>query len=177
MKLVSFLLLVSMFFHPTPSGSQPIPGLPKKIASALDSKYPGWHLVDNARIIPRLQVNGVDTTKCRPNFVWGDFDGNSKRDYVVFIERRIESTPREQFLVAFLACGLDFNDYLLEKAEGDANITEFIWLAEKGSDVYDFERDEKFVLMHDSIELIVYGKASNLVYYEKGEFKRITTGD
>lgn len=109
--------------------------------------------------------------------MWGDLDGNGKQDYVVFIEIRIESNQREQLLVAFLACGLDFNDYLLEKAEGDAYVAEFIWLAEKGSEVHDFDNDEEFVLMQDSIELIVYGKASSLIYYEKGEFKRITTGD
>jgi len=154
-----------------------MPEIPKKIADVLDSKYPGWYLVDNLKIIPRLQSNGVDTTKCRPNFVWGDFDGNGKQDYVVFIERKVASNPRVQFLVAFLATGSEFNHYLLEEAKGDAYVTQFIWLAEKGSKTYDFEKDEQFLLEYDSIQLMVYYKSSELIYYDKGEFKRIITGD
>lgn len=153
--------------------------LPKQVVVILDSKYPNWHLVDNLKIIesPVLQGLDLDTTKCRPNFVWGDFDGNGKRDYIVFIERQVDSHSREQFLLAFIAKGSNFQKFLLDQASGDAYIAEYIWLAKKGSMSYDFENDKEFVLKRDAVELIVIEKGSDLLYFDKGQFKRITTSD
>jgi hypothetical protein len=177
MRLIPFVLMASTLICPPCLANQYSIEIPKKIVRTLNTKYPGWHLVNNLAIMPVLQENGIDTAKCRPNFVWGDFDGNGEKDYVVFVERNVKSHAREQFLVLFLGKGLEFEEYLLDEASGDASITQFIWLAEKGTKCYNFDNDEEFILETDAIELVVWEKASDLIFYDKGEFRRITTGD
>jgi hypothetical protein len=151
--------------------------IPDKVVISLDSSYPGWHLVDNLEFMTILERSNIDTTKCRPNFVKGDFNGDGERDYIVFVERNSNSKYREQFLVLFLGKDSDFKEQLLDSAANDAYITQFIWLCEKGSKSYNFDNDKEFVLQYDAIELVVWEKASELIYYDNGKFRRITTSD
>lgn len=148
--------------------------VPNKIETILNSKYPGWQLVDREPFFRDLHL---DTMKCRPNFVWGDFDGDVKQDYAVFIECRTQSNLKEEVLIVFLARGSEFLEYLIETAVEPVYIATFIWIAPKGSRSYDFDRDREFTLKRDAIEIIVYEKASDLLYYDKGKFKRITASD
>ncbi|HTK81624.1 MAG TPA: hypothetical protein VL633_04985, partial [Bacteroidota bacterium] len=152
--------------------------LPDSALKILTSKYSGWHWVDNINVItlPVLRELHLDTTKCRPNFAWGDFDGNGKRDYVAFIERH-SGEQREQFLVALISKGLGFQDILLDQETGGAHIADYIWLVKKGSNSYDFERNKKFVLKRDAVELIYIEKGSELIYFDGGQFNRLTTSD
>ena len=179
MKQIAFLLLVCMLVSPFSLSSQPAFVMREKIVSLLDSAYHGWHLVDNLKIInePVLQHLHLDTTKCRPNFVWGDFNGDGKTDYVAYVERKLEPNPREQFLVAFLSKEDDFRPFVLGKAIGDGYLGDYIWLVEKGTKSYIFYRDEEFVLQNDAIERIIIEKASTLFYYDNGEWKRFMTSD
>jgi hypothetical protein len=156
MKRIAILLLVGVLTPPFSLSGQPTFVIPKKIVTLLDSTYPGWHVVDNLKIInePVLQHLHLDTTKCRPNFVWGDFNGDGKTDYVTYIERRLDSNPREQFLVAFLTERKEFTRFLLDQTSGDGYLGDYIWLVQKGSKSYNFETDTEFVLEQDAVENI-----------------------
>jgi hypothetical protein len=179
MKQVGFQLLVCILLSPFLTKAQPGFAIPDKIVGLLDSAYHGWHLVDNLEVInePVLQYLHLDTTKCRPNFVWGDFNGDGKTDYVAYIERKLNPNPREQFLLAFVSEDNEFRPFVLGKSVGDGYLGDYIWLMNKGDTSYVFYKDEEFVLKNDAIERYFIEKASTLFYFENGEWKRIMTSD
>lgn len=96
---------------------------------------------------------------------------------VAYIERKLGSNPREQFLVAFLTERKEFTRFQLDQTSGDGYLGDYIWLVQKGAKSYNFETDEEFVLKQDAIEIITIEKGSALVYYDQGEWKWITTSD
>jgi len=152
--------------------------LPREVMVILDNEYTGWSLVDNFSVLrePVLSHLNLNTSKSHPNLVWGDFDGDGKRDYAVFVERKTAS-GEERLLVAFLRRSNSFQMHLLERAVYLAYIADYIWLAGKGSRQYDHERRRYFRLEHDGIEAVVIEKASVTYIFQSGRFQRIITTD
>lgn len=158
---------------------QKIMTVPHEVMAILDNEYAGWSLVDNFSVLrePVLSYLNLDTSKSHPNLVWGDFNGDGKRDYAVFVERKTASGEKERFLVAFLRCGTSFQMHLLERAVYPAQIGDYIWLARKGSRYYDYDRERYFRLEHDGIQAVVIEKAAVTYIFQNGRFQGIITAD
>ncbi len=75
--------------------------LPEIIKDILDKELPGWkfYKVDEA-----YDYSKDMNVPFRPNFIWGDFDGDGERDYAVQITR-VTSSNAERIVIAFLQRG------------------------------------------------------------------------
>ena len=86
------------------------PAVPTKIQSYLNKNYSGWR-------------QSATANNCYAEFkravVFGDFDGDGRRDYVVkFIHNH------KGYILAFVARGIDYRPHiLLDTSEGELNIT------------------------------------------------------
>jgi len=144
--------------------------LPHQILATLDSGYRGWTLVDNFGVVqdPTLQL---DTSKCHPNLVWGDFDGDGNRDYAVYIQHHQESGEKKRSILAFLRRGKLYQQHLLM---GGGN---YIWLVEKGTVQYDYDTGEYFRQKHDAVVDVTIEKGAVTYIYEGDSFKEVITSD
>jgi len=100
---------------PAPSSSV----LPAEIQTTLDHEYPGWKLAPvNQQIQQEFKKHPVGHP---PSLVWGDFDQDGKRDYVVQILLRSPDLI-EQILIAFIQRENSFEEMILESRGPNPNI-------------------------------------------------------
>ena len=177
---VTTVIFILLLIHSQDiSVRQPYHRIPKRIIDTLNLKYPGWRLADNLGLLqlPEVKHHHSDTTASFPNLVWGDFDNDRKTDYALFLERTLTAGRKEERLIAFVARSSCFEEHTLRTATEPVYIANYIWLAKKGSQSYDFDTDRHFTLQSDGIDLIIIGKASELIQYKNGRFFTITTSD
>lgn len=147
--------------------------LPEQIIAILDSTYSGWALVDNFSVLkePVMLNLKLDTMKCHPNLVWGDFDCNELLDYAVYIEQSMNGNLKRRFVIAFLNNGKGYDSYPFEGS------SDYIWLVKKGKKLYDHEKLESIYVKCDGIVSVWIESAAETFLFEDGMFKRIITSD
>lgn len=153
--------------------------LPSSIQTILDRDYPGW--------VP-VQTRADDIATCKqPNpgfqywFVWGDFNGDGKRDYAAEITQ--QSTT---YLLAFLATADGFKSIMVDKfpVTGSARGWSVLGVAPKGSTVPDLHEGpngqlvaRKRTLYSDAL-LGIGCESSSMAYIFVGSsFQRVFTSD
>ncbi|MGD0038406.1 MAG: hypothetical protein ABSC53_14055 [Bacteroidota bacterium] len=186
MKKAYLLSILTIVLFQYALSQQTFSRIPQSIVDTLNRQYPGWHLANNMNILkdPEVISEYLDTTICMPNLVWGDFDNDKRLDYAIYAQRTNSSGKLEEMLVVFLSRGLIFREFVLKDVIEPVYIANYIWLAKKGTKESVFvgaedttTRDNTFVLKSDAIDLIVIGKASEVVLYNNGNFSAILTGD
>jgi hypothetical protein len=150
--------------------------LPAPLIAQLHADYPGWTLIQNSWTINYVSHQS-DTSKCQPNLVWGDFDGNGQTDYAFFLSSGSGISPGERCVVVYLSRSKGFTKHLLANSETDGQIADLIWISPKGSIVHDYDADRSIKLAHDSIDAITVEKASVTYMFRAGRFVRIITAD
>lgn len=176
MKRIVFWCALQVSFA-SASFAQQIPSVvPREVLAALHADYPDWHLLDNSGVLHTPQ-NKLDTSKSRPNVVWGDFDGNGHLDFAFFIARGVGSPPVEEKLVVYMAFGNRLQKFLLDSATAPGYIADMIWILHKGTREYNYETDRYFRLRNDAIDAITLEKAAQTYIFEKNRFRVVTTAD
>lgn len=148
------------------------PQLPSAIRARLDTEYPGWKL---AEVSPGAYEDyRYHRFRVRPNLIWGDFDGDGKRDYAVAIEHPGHLRP-ELVVIAFLRRGRSFHSYTLEASA--ASPTTYLWPHSQGEKGFDFNLNKYFVYAHDAVG-VAYGEVAGVSYlFEHGAFRKIVSSD
>ena len=178
-KLTNILIPVLLFSWETVY-TQEFPSImPSQIKMFLKSNYPDWKLADNMKVLndPILKELGFDSTKCHPNLVWGDFNGDSKKDYVLLLEKYDDNKNKSQLSIGFIQEKVDYKFYVIGQADYPAYLAEYIWISFKGTKLYNFETDKYFVSKKDGIDFIVSEKSGETYFFEKNKFISITTAD
>lgn len=171
------LLIGVLFFLPHGVPAQGFPNLlPRSVMTALQSDYPGWHVLDNTWVL-HTSVAKLDTSQARPNVVWGDFDGDGHLDFALLIARGKGSQPIEEKLVAYLVSGDSLRRFDLADAVTPAHVADMIWISLKGTRKYDYNTDRFFRLKNDAIDAITLEKAASTYIFEKDRFRVITSED
>lgn len=159
----------------------PEPRIHQQLSKSLDIKFPRWRLPKPSK---KLLDFYDPYKKCYlPNFVWGDYDGNGKKDYALKI---ITDTPSEMiYHIACLDRGETYEIFILSTKRPykfpDGHIeywSQLLWPHQKGEsiDCYDCEISP-IRLKTDAVELVYPEKAAVMYIFEKGTFKEIVTGD
>jgi hypothetical protein len=146
--------------------------LPGLIIAILDTQYASWSLVDNSWVLNEPVLKGyLDTSKCYPNLVWGDFDGDSLQDYAALTNWKTHSGVEGRSVLAFLRRGNTYEQHMLRPCG------EYIWLLPKGSSCYDYDKEDYFQLKHDAITCVIIEKAAIGFIFEDGSFSEIIIAD
>ncbi len=151
--------------------------LPHSAQAKLDKKYPGWKFVPVSDEI--RQYFKQDLPGARPDLIAGDFDGNGQTDYAVLIEHGIitgangKPIGRRAHLLAFLQRKQGFKLYVVDDEGGG----EYLTLARKGTQGYDYETQQNFIYQHDTISTGIFEKAGSSYLFEHGRFRVIITSD
>jgi len=159
--------------------------LPKKAASSLEKKYPGWREMKPTEF-------GEDVTKsvrlhfgksAVPQRIQGDLDGNKKPDFALLIRKSNEvklvvlrQLPRDKWDI----CELYMCTYTGGLQGGMSRYTFYITLRRPGAIAYWQEgkgKSGQLKLRNEAIELNDYGRASMLYYWNGKGFSKVQTGD
>ncbi len=174
------LLLLCLLLVPDLCGAQEpsaAVALPQSAQAILDKKYPGWKFVPVGDEI--RQFFKQDLPDARPDLIAGDFDGNGQTDYAVLIEHGIiagaNGTPigHRAHLLAFLQWKPGFKLYVVDDEGGG----DYLTLARKGTQGYDYETQQNFIYQHDTISTGIFEKAGSSYLFEHGRFRAIITSD
>jgi len=148
--------------------------IPDHVRAYIDSLYVDWKLAEYAPgigINPEIYGRTFDL-----NFIKGDFDGDGKIDYALHIEypdpTREDGIGRPMFIL--LSRESDFEKHIIHDY---ADMEVFFWFHPAGKPVGVVHTDSTFTPMNDAIFCMYFEKASELYYYENGEFKIVPTGD
>jgi hypothetical protein len=153
-----------------PVRGQQVSSVPNPITGALNARYPGW-------VFPAVSRNIAATFNGKPffpNLVFGDYDGDRRRDYAVRIVYG-KDADKMQTVIAFLARGQTFEPHVLDIGPPDP--ATYLWPALKGAKDHDYETNKDFVYANDGVMFLIDEKAGVAFVYEKGEFRRLVTSD
>lgn len=144
--------------------------VPAPLRSALDRGYPGWSFgrVD-ADITARLREQ-----RLFPNLVFGDFNGDGRRDAAVKIGQDADG-GRKQTVLVFLNQGNGFTAHVVDTGP-ETSIT-YLTVQPKGTEDYDFSAEKTFTYAHDTVMLVFDGKGSVSYLFENGKFRKVISGD
>jgi hypothetical protein len=147
--------------------------VPAAVKARLDANYPGWRL---AEISPEAYEHySHHRLPFQPNFLWGDFDGDGRRDYAIEITHPGPKGEQRMVVLAFLRRGEGFEEHLLET--GISTLDVYLWPHRAGERDFDFEREREFRYRHDAIG-VVYGEVAGVSYvFENGSFRKIVSSD
>lgn len=172
MQSVKIYAIVLLLAFLTVEGQTQQPAIPKPIRAMLDAKYPGWTL---ASVSPSaLEHYRFHQFESQPNFLWGDFDGDGRRDYAFAIDHPGQKGP-ERVVVAFLRRSAGFHAYSLESHPANDDV--YLWPHHKGEQGFDFHLNKEFAYSQDGIG-VVYGEVAGVSYvFENGAFRKIISSD
>ena len=175
--VLSLLLSTSLTHHAFVSRRLPEHRLPSTIRIKLDRRFPGWRFAQVSAEIRRA-MKEYTSPDSQLNLVRGDFDGDGRTDYALLIEHGNifngagVNIGRNNHIVAFLKRGAGYRAYLV-----DSNAGNYLLLWRKGDKGFSYETQKNFVFAKDAIEAVIFEKAGTYYIYEKGKFRRVTTGD
>jgi hypothetical protein len=168
--LIRFFFLLLVLWLPASSPAQTnVPVIPEGIRECLDKNYPGWQLDPVSEEIKQFFIRRG--FKFLPNWVTGDFDGNGRVDYGMKIVAR-----GKFYIIECLSKKDGLENHLLVSGRGPAPEV-YLALYKKGDQAFDFEKEQSFTLMKDSLEVGYFGKASVVYIYDNGKFREIFTSD
>jgi hypothetical protein len=158
--------------------------LPKKAASALAKKYPGWREMKPAEFDESVNksVQARFGKSAVPQRIQGDFDGNKKLDFALLIRKSndiklvvLRQLPRDKWDIRE-----HMGTYTGGLQGGMSKYTFYITLRRPGAIAYWQEgkgKSGQLKLMNEAIELNDYGKASMLYYWDGKGFSKVQTAD
>ena len=162
-----------------PMTQEPAPlNLPPEAQALLNDKYPGWTFAPvEDEIVRYVERQGARGT--RPDLIAGDFDGDGRTDYAALVAHGIVEGgdgvpvgPRVR-LLAFMQREKGFKLFVVDDWGGG----DYICLARKGEQGYDYETQENFVYEHDAICAVIWEKAATSYVYEHGKWRAVITSD
>jgi hypothetical protein len=152
--------------------------LPSEIKAWLDQNFPGWRLTpiitEQAREGQRRNGNDFDRS-----FVWGDFDGDGKRDYVVGFSHQLHTGqfPGEyQLVFAFLRRAAGYEPRQLESAKAP-DLKPDLDIAKKRSVFMEYRTNKKITCSNDCIRIVPAAGPRALFRYENTDLKMYYTSD
>lgn len=164
-------IVYSLMLLAATASAQP-PELPKKVLANLDKTFPGWRLAEvDSSIWKYFQANSMPMF---PSVIWGDFNGDKKRDYAVQIVYG-DSTDRKRLLVAFLAKAKSYDRVELHKQGDDHRY--YLRLYEKGKIYTDSEALRGPQYPNDTIGLMIYERGGITYVYVNGKFQKVISFD
>ena len=165
-------LLGCVFLSGCSSGKNQEIQLPDKIKVMLNKKYPGWKFAEVSSDVDTYFK--VSQSLFRPHLIWGDFNGDWKKDYAVQIT--IPSKPaKKRFVIAYIRDVEDFDEYILDY--GSVSPDAYLYLFKKGESDYDYEAQERFYYPYDAIGVIHFGKSGVSYIFEDGKFRKVVSSD
>jgi len=164
-RLFLFALFCFAFPHNLSAAYEP---LPPDIAAVLNQEYPGWMFAKSSPdVLKEFQRDHVNHP---PYMIWGDFDQDGQRDYVVQIARTSPG-DEEQIVTALLKRGSSYKEIILESRGLDPKV--YLWTRKrKRTDAQSLPPDQK---MQD-LAIVSGGPIGDSVYaFENGSFREIET--
>ncbi|HWQ03603.1 MAG TPA: hypothetical protein VNL38_03900 [Candidatus Nitrosotenuis sp.] len=147
--------------------------LPEPIRNTLDVVCPGWYFAEASN-----EVNAYFAQQKRgavPYQAVGDFDGDGRRDYAVYVWQQSPGGP-QRLVLAFLERGAEFEMHVLEKEAG-ADPKIYIELLRRGQRGFDHERQRAFNYPRDAVGVAIFEKAGVAYLFESGRFRKIIVSD
>ena len=170
MRRAGLALIAALAFGGGSSEAQQTTPVPQVITLALNARYPGWTF---PMVLPKVAATFRGKAYL-PNFVFGDYDGDRRRDYAVRIVTG-KAPERMQTVIAFMAKGQTFEPHFLDTMPEDPS--SYLWPAAKGAKDHDYESNKDFVYANDAIMFLIDEKGGVSFIFEKGEFRRVVTSD
>lgn len=144
--------------------------LPTEAEKLLNQEFQEWDYFNSP--IPFSDSTEVCSAWLYADIIKGDFNNDSYIDYAALIKPH---DFKNGFLILFLS---EQGAYRLIKfKEVNYYKDQVLFLARKGSALYDFESDRTFVLPIDAITLATYEKGGISYYMSKGKFVEVITSD
>ncbi len=168
MKLIFIALFVFLLLQ----DSSPPEQLPSQIGQILDAKLPGWQWGTVSKDVRLFFNNNFKFPY--PRFIVGDFNGDGRRDYALKVT--MDSRERKtDIIVAFLTLGSTFTYHVLDSCSSEPEI--YVSLEEKGSQLYNYDTSEHFIMSNDGVGVYYLEKAGSAFVFKYGHFLAIPTSD
>jgi hypothetical protein len=162
--LVAVALVLGLVCNIQAEGNTPVPD---GVKSVLDQMHPGWKLADISD--ENRQYCFKKDSRYEPTLIWGDFDGDGKRDFAGIIKY-----GKSTAVIVFLARGAGYRGFEVFATSR---------LGERPPELLDvFPKATQFgatphKLAYESIAM-EYCESSSVVYfYEAGTFHHVKIGD
>lgn len=176
MRLIVALLLGMLCYQSALRAQNYSEKLPSSTRFMLNKRFPGWKFAEVSAEV--RQFFEKEMKGASPTLVSGDFDGNGRLDYAaliqhgkIFDERGKAIGPR-YYLVAFLRRGARYRMHVIKDPEG-----EYLCLAEKGTQDYDYEAQKEITYANDAIMTGIFEKAGTSYVYKNGRFFSFLSSD
>jgi hypothetical protein len=173
LKIVGVVVLATALFGQSPAKIDD-PKLPEEIKAWLDQNVSAWKLtpIITKEVRDRHSKEGVDYAE---SFIWGDFDGDGQRDYVVGVNH---PGPNGEFQMefAFLHRANRYEQRQLTSARAP-DLKPDLDIAKKGSSFTEYQTNKKVECLNDCIRIVPQAGVKALFRYENGDFRLIYTID
>jgi len=172
LKMLYLCLLVCVCLSGCSSEKNQDAQLPDKIKAMLDQKYVGWKFSEFSSDVDTYF--GVSQFSFRPYLIWGDFNGDWKKDYAVQITIPSKNSEK-RFVIVYLRNVEKFDEYILEYGSVSPDI--YLYPFKKGEADYDYEAQKQFYYPCDAIGVIYFGKSGVSYIFEDGKFRKVISSD
>lgn len=165
-------LLVYILLSGCSSGKTQESQLPNEIKAMLDKKYVGWQFSEVSSDVDTYFK--VSQFLFHPYLIWGDFNGDWKKDYAVQITIPSKQA-KKRYVIAYIRDVEKFDEYILDY--GSVSPDAYLYPFTKGETDYDYETQQRFYYPHDSIGVIHFGKSGVSYIFEDGKFRKVVSSD
>lgn len=139
--------------------------LPASVRMMLDRRFSGWKFSD---VSPEVrQFFKENRRRASPVVISGDFDGNSRRDYAVLVQRRTR-----YYLIIVLRRTADYKMYVVKDPNG-----EYLSLARKGTRDYNYNEQKEITYANDAIVTGILEKGGSSYIFKNGRFRSFVSSD
>lgn len=173
---ITFVLLLFLL-SAEPTSVKGVVKLPKDMKRQIDRQFPHWRFAAPHKIIEASYQKRIFPNHL--SLLTGDFDGNGRGDYALYIYYG-DYSARKLCVLAVLQKNNGSKIHILREIPVDADPVadeSYLLLAPKGSKEFDHETHKNFTLSRDAITFVILQKAAETFIYHDGNFRRIVTGD
>jgi hypothetical protein len=141
--------------------------IPEGVKSVLDHMHPGWRLAGISD--ENRQYCFKKDSKYEPTLIWGDFDGDGKRDYAAII-----IYGKKTAVIVFLARGTGYRALeVFTTSRPGERPPELLEVFPKGTQLGTTPHKSA----HESIAMEYCESSSAIYFYEAGAFHHVIAGD
>lgn len=176
MRAIIVLTLCVLSFGSTSWAQDDREQLPASAIHMLNRRFPGWKLADVSAEVRQFFKDELKGAS--PVVIYGDFDGNGRRDYAVLIHRGYllnnqgQAYAPQHFLVVFLRRNTRYKMYVIKDPAGD-----YLSLAKKGTRDYNYTAQKEIIYENDAIVTGIFEKAGSSYVYKNGRFISFVSSD